>query len=256
MIELTIFLFGLIIGSFLNVVIYRYNTGRTLSGRSGCLSCGHKLQWYELIPLISFVWQKGRCRHCRSRLSWQYPLVELGTGLLFALIYQRVGLQFNLLALYGVIACTLMVILVYDWRHKIVPNPFVYLFILAGFIQPLMYWDASLLVRLGWTMLGGAVTTAPLLILWLVSRGRWLGFGDVKLALGIGLLLGINGGLSALILAFFFGAVIGLLLIGWGKLRLWRRSKSYTMKSEIPFAPFLILGFWLVFFFSINVLVF
>jgi len=183
-------------------------------------------------------------------------LVEFGTGLLFALIYQRVGLQFSILALYGLVACLLMVITAYDWRHKIVPNFFVYLFILAGFIQPLLYWDSSLLIRLGWTMLGGAVTSAPLLILWLISRGRWMGFGDVKLALGMGLFLGINGGLSALILAFFIGSIVGLTLIGWGKLRLWRKSKSYTMKSEIPFAPFLILGFWLVFFFSINVIVF
>ncbi|MFA5291129.1 MAG: prepilin peptidase, partial [Candidatus Paceibacterota bacterium] len=113
-----------------------------------------------------------------------------------------------------------------------------------------------ILLNLGWGVMGGIITALPLFFLWTVSRGRWLGFGDVKLALGIGLLLGWELGLSALVLSFWLGAIIGLFLIAWGKTQLWRRGKSYTMKSEVPFAPFLILGFWLVFFLSINVLTF
>lgn len=247
---LIFFLLGLIIGSFLNVVIYRYNTGRTLSGRSGCFSCGKKLSWFELLPVLSFAFQGGRCRGCRSRISWQYPLVELSTGLLFAFVFSRVGFDPFLLPLYLIVSCFLVIITAYDVRHKIIPDGFVFAFIFLGFIKVIISGDIL------WGLLGGIFTALPLFFLWAVSRGRWLGFGDVKLALGIGLFLGWELGLSALTLSFWIGAVIGLFLIAWGKSQLWRRRKSYTMKSELPFAPFLILSFWLVFLFSINVLFF
>jgi len=242
-----VFLFGLIIGSFLNVAILRYHTGRGLSGRSLCFSCGKKLCWYELIPLASFICQKGRCRGCGSKISWQYPIVELATGLLFALVYWRVEGDILMSAFYWLVACLLIFIVAYDWRHQIIPDQCAYLFILLGLIKVLSL-DGNL-----WGLAGAFVTALPLFLLWAVSRGKWLGFGDVKLALGIGLMLGIVGGLSALVLAFMIGALIGVGLIVWGKTRLSRRAKSYTMKSEIPFAPFLVLGFWLVFIFSINV---
>ncbi|MFA6476549.1 MAG: prepilin peptidase [Candidatus Paceibacterota bacterium] len=250
MFALTFFLLGLIIGSFLNVVIYRYNTGRTLSGRSGCLSCGKKLHWYELFPVLSFVIQGGRCRGCRSRVSWQYPLVELITGLLFFVVFLRVGFSPILLPLYLTMSCLLVVITVYDLRHKIIPDGFVFTFIFLGLIKVLVSGD----ILLG--IIGGVSTSLPLFFLWAISRGKWLGFGDVKLALGVGLILGWPLGLSALILSFWIGAVVGLFLIAWGKTQLWRKGKSYTMRSEIPFAPFIILGFWLVFLSSINVLFF
>ncbi len=222
----------------------------TLSGRSGCFSCGKKLRWFELVPVISFLWQRGRCHGCQSKISWQYPLVELFTGLLFVLIYWHFGLHLGALLFYWLIASLLIVIIVYDFKHKIIPDYFVFTLILLGLIKVIFLDDGW------WGLVGGLATALPLFVLWAISRGRWLGFGDVKLALGIGLLLGWPLGLSALILSFWIGAIIGILLIIWGKTQLWRRGKSYTMKSEVPFAPFLILGFWLVFFLSINVLVF
>ncbi|MFA5000796.1 MAG: prepilin peptidase [Candidatus Paceibacterota bacterium] len=256
---------GLIIGSFLNVVILRYNTGRTLSGRSGCFSCGRKLRWYELVPVLGFVGLRGRCRNCHSQISWQYPLVELLTGFLFALIYWRLGGGWLGVIFYWLIASLLIIITVYDLKHKIIPDCFVLALILLGLLKPLFFnqlltsagsFNFALVKAFGWGLVGGLAVALPLFILWVISKGRWLGFGDVKLALGLGLLLGWPAGLSALILAFWLGAIIGLLLIGWGKTQLWRKGKSYTMKSEIPFAPFLVLGFWLVFLFSINVLIF
>jgi leader peptidase (prepilin peptidase)/N-methyltransferase len=249
-------LFGLIIGSFLNVIILRYKTGRTLSGRSGCLSCGKKLNWHELFPVFSFLVQGGRCRGCKSKISWQYPLVEILTGLLFLLIFWHSADNWLATIFYWVIASLLIIITVYDFRHQIIPDRFVFTFILLGLLQPLILSDHPVLTNTGWGIVGGIVTALPLFVLWLISRGRWLGFGDVKLALGVGLLLGWQFGLSALVIAFWVGALIGLFLIAWGKTQLWRKGKSYTMKSEVPFAPFLILGFWLVFFLSINVLIF
>lgn len=250
------FLLGLIVGSFLNVVIFRYQTGRTLRGRSGCLACGKKLVWYELFPVLSFCWQGGRCRGCRTKISWQYPLIELSTGLLFALTYWHFANDWSSLIFYWLINSLLLVIVAYDYRHQIIPDRFVFAFIILALVRPIFWPSSAMFIDFGWILVGGLITALPLLILWLISRGRWLGFGDVKLALGIGLVLGWSLGLSALILAFWLGAAIGLFLIVWGKTKLWRKKKSYTMKSEVPFAPFLVLGFWLVFFLSINVLIF
>ena len=246
-------LFGLIIGSFLNVVILRYQTGRTLAVRSGCLSCGKKFAWFELLPVLSFFVQTGRCRGCRSKISWQYPLVELATGIIFALVAWHFGVRqpadWLTTVFCWLVASILIVITVYDLKHQIIPDRFVFSLMFFGLIWSITH---NLLVGL----FGGLAMALPLLVLWLISRGRWLGFGDVKLVFALGLFLNWQMGLSALVLAFWLGAIVGLLLIAWGKTRLWRKGKSYTMKSEVPFAPFLILGFWLVFFLSIDVLAF
>lgn len=250
------FVFGLLIGSFLNVVVLRYQTGRSLAGRSGCFSCGKKLNWLELIPVFSFVWQKGRCRECQSRISWQYPLVESVTGFLFASIYWLWGGNLLLVVLYWVIISTLIFITVYDFRHKIIPDRAVFFLIGLSLLQPALLMTEPLSSGLLKALIGGLAFSFPLFFLWFISRGRWLGFGDVKLALGLGLLLGWRLSLSALISAFWLGALVSILLILWGKTQLWRHGKSYTMKSEIPFAPFLILGWGLAFFFSLDVLAF
>ncbi|MFA5291257.1 MAG: prepilin peptidase, partial [Candidatus Paceibacterota bacterium] len=131
------FFFGLVIGSFLNVVILRYQTGRGLSGRSGCFSCGKKLNWYELIPILSFFFQRGRCRGCQSKISWQYPIVELLTGLLFALIYWHLAGAWPEVIFYCLIASLLIVITAYDLKHQIIPDQFVFAFILLSLLKPI-----------------------------------------------------------------------------------------------------------------------
>ena len=235
-----IFIFGLIIGSFLNVVIYRYGTGYTVRGRSGCLICGAPLKWFELIPLLSFVIQLGRCRHCRHRISWQYPLVELLTALLFLGAYWRLGDVFSLLLIaHWVILSLLVVITVYDWRHKIIPDHFVYAFIALALLQAVWRGEPSGAVVISLIFFAG------FWLLWFASRGRWLGFGDGKLALGLGLFLGAPAAWSALILAFWLGARVGLALVAW---------RSHNLKSEVPFAPFLIAGAVLVYLFQFDVL--
>lgn len=139
MIYIFIFIFGAIIGSFLNVVILRYNTGESVvySG-SRCFSCGKKLTWSELIPIFSFLIQKGRCRQCKSKISPQYPIVELITALVFCAIFWKLNHQFDFysvpsaaywLAVFG----SLIVISVYDFRHQIIPDKIVYLLIFLAF---------------------------------------------------------------------------------------------------------------------------
>jgi len=256
------FLFGLIIGSFLNVVIYRYNTGHTVGGRSKCLSCGKTLRWFELIPLFSYIFQKGRCRKCESHISNQYPLVELGTGILFAALYLNIkDLAFydpNMfvvkMILEMIIASLLVIIFVYDIRHKIIPNGIVYTFSAISLIylflnNPVSAYTSSIFIL---DVLAGPILFLPFYILWRVSEGKWIGLGDGKLALGMGWFLGFVLGLSAIIISFWLGAIVGvgILLIA----RLNKGGKHITMKTEVPFAPFLIIGTFLAFFFSLDVL--
>ncbi len=253
-----IFIFGVIIGSFLNVVINRYNTGISLGGRSMCFSCGAKLSWYELIPIISFLIQRGKCRKCKSKISWQYLIVEFSTGILFLLTvcYLPFTGYFDIFVYFylWIIICLLVVITVYDFRHKIIPDSFVYVFAGLSFL----YMFANIVFSIGdfnkIDLLAGPILATPFVLLWLVSRGSWMGLGDAKLSLGIGWFLGLYYGLSAIILSFWIGAVFGVVLIIFGNTNLFLKDKKFTMKSEIPFGPFLILGIFLVLFFKIDAL--
>ncbi|PCI30693.1 hypothetical protein COB52_01265 [Candidatus Kaiserbacteria bacterium] len=242
---------GLILGSFLNVVILRLNTGRSTEGRSGCMSCGSTLGFFELIPVVSFFLLKGNCKSCGSGISSQYWMVEISTAILFALVWMKGFPLFETL-ISLVLVSLLVVIATYDIRHTIIPNSVVYTFIVVTFIAnmattPLIYMAFS-----------GIVVALPLFLLWLVSKGQWMGFGDVKLTIGFGFLLGIYGGLMAVMLGFILGAVISLILLAIPKVMRFTPLRgariSFTMKSEVPFAPFLILGFILVFLFNVDLL--
>ncbi len=265
-----IFIFGAIIGSFLNVVILRYGV-KSLNGRSSCPSCGKKLAWFELIPIFSFLFLRGRCGACGRKISWQYPIVEIITGLLFLLIFNlsagEAGFQFftltgnpplggqlfNLLFLW-IIFSLLIVIFVYDVYHKIIPDALVFAFAGISLLRILIDFNGFSLTSDLWA---GPILAAPFALLWLVSGGRWMGLGDAKLALGIGWFLGLVQGSSAIILAVWAGAFIGLVLVGLSrfakKKRLSFGGKNFTIKSELPFAPFLILGTVLVFFLGWDV---
>ncbi len=263
------FMFGTIIGSFLNVVALRYNTGKSVGGRSSCFSCGKTLEWYELVPVISYFILRGRCSKCGSKISPQYPLVECTTGLLFLGIFLKYSpmlltapfLSYFILpvAISAIVASILMVIVVYDIEHTIIPDGLVYAFIAIGaLIRIYMLVASGFSMGEIWNTLAGLFFFTFFFLLWFVSKGTWMGFGDAKLVLGIGLYLGLSEGLSALFLAFWIGSAYGLVLIflralGKGKTRLFGTGKEITMKSEIPFAPFLVIGLLLVFFFGINV---
>jgi prepilin signal peptidase PulO-like enzyme (type II secretory pathway) len=240
------------VGSFLNVLILRHNTGRSLGGRSACFSCNQKLTWWELLPVVSFFCQNGHCRSCGSKISWQYPLVELFTGLLFALTAGLFSESFFLVAYWWLIWSVLIVIAVYDLHRKIIPENFSHTFIvLALLVVPVSHWSGNFGKESWLSHLGAAfVFFMFFALLWGVSGGRWMGFGDVKLAFGIGALLGFSAGLNALFLAFYLGALCGVSLIVVGRLRRHRIG----LKTELPFAPFLILGMIIVVFTGLNLL--
>lgn len=225
-----LFLLGLIVGSFLNVLGIRFNSGSTLGGRSFCVVCRKSLHWWELVPVISFVGLRGKCSECKTKISWQYPIVELWTGLIFATV--------PLLTI--PVFCIFVVITIYDFRHKIIPDTLVYSAILLSVLFR-AYSGGNL-----FDWLAGPILFIFFASVWFLSKGRAMGFGDAKLALAIGLLLGAPMGFSAFVLAFWIGTVITLsfMLLARLKVALFKKGKKLTMKSEIPFAPFLIIGAW------------
>ncbi len=227
---LIIFLFGLTIGSFLNCVICRLKTGKSfLGGHSFCPYCKHELVWYDLIPVFSFLMLKGKCRYCQKPISIQYPLVELATAILFVLVFNSQNL-FNtgyLLLITGF----LIIIFVYDLKHYIIPDKVIFPAILTSFL--FLLTTNSLLPN---TILSAFGASLFFLLIYLISKGQWMGFGDVKLSFLMGLHLGFPNILVALFSAFFSGAIIGLILIA--------QSKK-TLKSRVPFGPFLVFGTFL-----------
>ena len=258
------FILGLIIGSFLNVVILRYNTDRSLGGRSSCMSCESGLCWYELIPIVSFFVLKGRCKTCKTKISIQYPLVEIISGIIFASLFWKFSNLFYMdtlmfaftYAYYVVVFSILLIICVYDIKHKIIPDNLVFIFIAFSFVGmfffnlPVAGLNFFPHIPSFFEFFGASIVAIFFTILWLLSHGKWIGLGDAKLALGLGFFLGMIKVLSATVLSFWIGAIVGIMLIILNKIK--GLSNKINMKSEIPFAPFLVLGAFLVFLFNIN----
>jgi leader peptidase (prepilin peptidase)/N-methyltransferase len=251
---------GVIIGSFLNVYIYRFHTGKSLSGNSHCMSCGTDLRWYELIPLFSWLALRGRCNNCGSLITPRYFLVELVTGLLF-LLTLTITTDLISIFLWWYIFSVLVAITVYDLHHFIIPDRLtIYLSIAAVllFAHQNLYLTENLDNLLP-TMSAAALGSLFFYALWLVSKGQWLGFGDVKLALPLGVLVGPEYVFSFVVLSFWVGAAISLSIIGFNKLKRGKAhlqidQKAITMKSAVPFAPFLVASSLIIIFTNFNAL--
>jgi leader peptidase (prepilin peptidase)/N-methyltransferase len=232
---------GLIVGSYLNVVIYRLPLGiSTVLPRSRCPECGAAIRARDNVPVVSFLLLRGRCRACGASISWRYPLIEGATALLFLGCYLRFGVSAEALA--GALFCSLMLALaIIDLDHMILPDVLTWPAIAAGILlQPLLSW-----ARLGpgpWRALAGgalgaAVGAGILLAVWggwyLLRREEGMGLGDVKMLAAIGAFLGWQGVLVALFFAALSGAVVGLGLMNW---------RGGDLRSKLPFGTFLALG--------------
>lgn len=237
-----IFVLGTIIGSFLNVVIYRLNTGFSVTtGRSRCFSCNKTLSWYELIPLASFCIQKGRCRACLSKVSIQYPIVEFATGVLFVLCAYASSFTFFaptlesviMFKVYAIIVSLFVVLFVYDLKHKILPSSILYSLVLISLLYTLTLYGLGERGLLD--IATGFILSLPIFLLWLFSKGKWIGFADGVLFLGVGFLLGFALGVNAFLFSFWFGAFIAIILT-------YLLPKKFGFGSEIPFGPFIILA--------------
>lgn len=240
-----LFLLGLAVGSFLNVVIYRtVNEESVLKGRSKCPECGKKISWQHNIPLLSFIYLKGRCAHCGAKISWQYPVVELLTGILFVWWYV-VGWGFFKLAgplfvwvqpLFWLgVGVALLLVAVFDFKYGIIPDSLNggLLFWVLLYRIGLVLTD-KMMVRDFWlAVISGLTLTGFFYLLYWITKRKGFGLGDVKLAPSLGLMLGWPRIVVGIMAAFFTGAAVSLILLIGGKKK-W--------KETIVFSPFLTLG--------------
>lgn len=242
------FIFGLIIGSFLNVVVYRLEAVESLMGRSHCPKCRKKIRWFDNIPVLSYILLNARCRDCGEKISWQYPLVELTTGIVFAMLgnyfFNPIDFSSWLLAFYYlVIFSILMVIFVYDFKYMEIPMIVLWIGVILSLAFSL-YSDSQsfrgivsiMELKTFSGILGALVAGGFFWSLAAYSKETWMGFGDVYLGVLVGLIVGWPNVWAAMMLSFVIGAVVSVALITFRK---------KTMKSQVPFAPFLITGTFL-----------
>jgi prepilin signal peptidase PulO-like enzyme (type II secretory pathway) len=225
MIGIIIFIIGLGLGSFLNVVILRLKSKKSfIFGRSFCPRCQHQLAWFDNLPVLSFIFLKGRCRYCQKKISWQYPLVELATALIFFWLYWHFGLTLKFF-FYVIFAVFLLLIFVYDLKYYLILDSVVLPAMALAFILNLILGVNILNLFLG-TVIGGGFFALQ----YFISKGQWVGDGDIRLGILMGLILGWKLLLVALFIAYITGAFVGLILIISGKKQ---------MSSRLPFGPFL-----------------
>ena len=229
-----IFILGLCFGSFVNMLVYRTALRYKLTKskflisndkRSFCDYCGKQLNWYENIPVFSWLVLKGKTKCCHKKLPISYPIVELMMGILFIINFQNFNLEFIL----GLIIIVLLVFsLVFDWKYMILPDFSTVILIITSFLILLINKENIFL-----NLLTALVASGFLLILNLITKGKGMGMGDVKFALFMGLFLGYPKTIVAFYVAFIVGAIYGVALMV---------LKKAKRKSQVPFGPFLILG--------------
>ena len=217
-----------------------------MKGRSFCPHCRKKLGFLDLIPVLSFILLKGRCRYCKERISIQYPSVELAAGFLFVLNFLMSELPPNIVEVGTLILIPfLIIIFVYDLKHYIIPDKVVYPAIGIALVYDFWMSWMSDIPRMSDILISSFGTAGFFLAIALISRGKWMGVGDIKLAFLMGLILGWPNILAALFLAFLIGAIIGVGLIIFGK---------KTIKSEVPFGPFLVTGTFIALFWGTKII--
>jgi leader peptidase (prepilin peptidase)/N-methyltransferase len=231
--EIFSFVVGAAVGSFLNVIILRLPEEKSIVfPASHCPECRHPIRLYDNIPLISYLFLKGRCRDCGGSISLRYPLVEGLTAILSLLIYWKFGPSMQYLCVF-VFTCSLIVITFIDLDHQIIPDvislPGIPIFFLAAvFVMNLRFFDAFL----GF-LIGGGVLYGVAFVYELITKREGMGGGDIKLLAMIGAFLGWQSLLFVLLISSFAGAAVGIALM---------IIKGQDMKYAVPFGPFLSLG--------------
>jgi leader peptidase (prepilin peptidase)/N-methyltransferase len=239
--ELFMFLFGMAVGSFLNVCIFRLPRSISLiRPRSMCPGCQAKIAFYDNVPVVSYLWLRGRCRHCGTAISLRYPLIEIVSGLFAVAIFARYGLSWEGFFLYGLVGA-LLVITFIDIDHQIIPDVITYSGIGVGFITSFFLGHITYKESLFGIILGGGLLFLVALVYYLLTKREGMGGGDIKLLAMIGAFLGWK----AVIFTIFVGSAIGTVVGGALALR-----TEEGRKLAIPFGPFLTLGALLFLFFG------
>jgi leader peptidase (prepilin peptidase)/N-methyltransferase len=233
-----VFLYGIVIGSFLNVCIFRIpDESSVVTGRSHCMNCNTQLKWYELIPVFSYIFLLGRCRTCKSRISIQYPIIEALNGLFYVLVFYLFGWKAPHIILLNVIYCfvisALIVLSVIDFRTNTIPfgiNIFIMIMGLAAALTKYIWFGRNTDIMLDHAI-GFFIISGFLLLLFYASKGRGIGGGDIKLMAGAGLLLGWE----LVILAFFIGCVLAAIIHPI-------RMRINHLNRVLAFGPYLSIG--------------
>lgn len=234
------FVLGLIVGSFLSMLLPRLHTGEKgiFMGRSHCASCKKVLRARDLVPLLSFLWLRGRCHACKARISFWYPVTELVSGLLFAALYYQVqdGWLFLWLIPHFFV---LLFIFFYDLRYKEIHD--IIMLPAIGYAFLINFWIGDPLSGL----IGAAVGTAFFGLQYLLSKGKWIGSGDMRIGAFMGFMLAWPMTLLAILVSYLIGSVVSIYLLA---------TKTATPKTAVPLGPFLVVGTVLVFFFGDQIL--
>lgn len=227
--QIVVFLYGLVIGSFLNVVIYRLPQNKSIvKPGSHCGRCQSPLKARDLVPVLSYIFLRGQCRYCHSKISWRYPLIELATGLLFVLIYHQTGLT-PWLFIYALVAALLMTITWIDIDHMIIPDRLNVIFAVFSLIVFVTTQHITLASMIWGFILGGGL----LYLIALIPNA--MGGGDIKLMAAAGLFLGLKATIVAFYIAFILGGIVGLYLLF---------AKKKGKRDAIPFGPYLCVGIY------------
>lgn len=243
-------LLGAVAGSFLNVVALRSNVS-SLDGRSKCPACNHTLSWYELIPIFSYIFLLGKCRNCKTKLSSRYLVAEIISAIAFLCLFLVISNPITAF-LYALLLQISIILVLYDYTHLILPD----FFLNSATIISLLLWTyiavngGTFLSYVQFLLMGILLVAGPLWLLYFISKETWLGFGDVRLGIIIGILLGPKLGLTALIVSYWIGAVVMLSVLALQKI--WKGTLNN--KSLIPFGPFLLFAMWLVILLKIDII--
>lgn len=232
-----IFIYGLIIGSFLNVCIYRIPREESIAFPSShCPTCDTSLKWYDNIPLVSYIFLRGKCRYCRTKISIKYPMIELLNALIYLLLFYKFKLSIDFL-FYALIASTLIVVTFIDLKEMIIPDRLVITILILSILhKTLNYIVYKTPINLIDSMLGILLAGGLFLIIVIISNGG-MGGGDVTLIGSLGFVFGLKYILLTIFLSFCLGALISIGLLGF---------KIKTRKDPIPFGPFIVLSFFIV----------
>ncbi|MBU1126330.1 MAG: prepilin peptidase [Patescibacteria group bacterium] len=229
---------GVIVGSFVNVVVFRTKTDEAFwKGRSKCRTCEVPISPIDLVPVLSYFALKGRCRSCSATIEWQYPAVELITGVMFGVLFARAALGIGVpdwidgsewLALFvrdAVMSVFLLIIFVYDFKYSYILDRFSIPAIILAIVFNLALGADAINLLLGGLFIGGFFAFQ-----FLVSSGKWVGGGDIRMGMLMGFLLGVSNGVLALFLSYILGAIFGIILI---------LTKKRKLDSQVPFGTFM-----------------
>lgn len=227
------FLISLSIGSFINVIVTRLDRkGGIFWGRSECTYCYQQLRWHDLIPILSFIFLRGKCRYCKKKISFLYPVGEAGTAIILTSYLWFNGFSFTFYSLIDLaILAVLIALFLFDFKYFILPDKLVLTLISLGLLNHILPNHIGVFGPIFfWQLLYGFILSLPFVILYMVSRGRWLGLGDAKLLFALGIIFGFKLGLLAVTTSVWLAAILGIVMM------MFHRA---TLKTALPFGSFL-----------------